>query len=77
MEIKSGQTIDIYTQENEHLAVTWTESTGFIVSSENSQVEISDSRKNIRTNIKASGNSKVISIGTVTGNMHIGDIFND
>jgi (p)ppGpp synthase/HD superfamily hydrolase len=77
MEIKSGQTIDIYTQECEHLAVTWTKATGFIVSSESSQVKISDLRKNIRTNIRASSNSKVINIGTVTGNMHIGDIFND
>lgn len=74
MEIKSGQTIDIYTQENKHLAVTWTESTGFIVSSENSQVEISDSCKNIHTNIKASDNAKVTSIGVVSsGNIYIND----
>jgi len=38
MEIKDGMTIDIYTQENENLAVRWSEDTGFRISSDTNAV---------------------------------------
>lgn len=65
MKIKSGQTIDIYTQGTEHLSVTWTEATGFVVKSksdirlEQYSDDSSDNQKIKFSNMKIRGTNRI------------------